>query len=251
MRLGRWRVLGLAVFLSAAMGLASQVEVSPPADLRSEEIVRTRAILSSHFCPCQCGSYLPGSDRSPACFGCSVGKAEVTFIRESIASGSSVADLLLALNQNVLVEVFADYSDPRLPEVWAMAKDVARSAQQHRVVLRSPGRDEGAMRAVQFAECGRGTERFSAWQGRLIDYGGGWDFESLVELARAEGFEVDGFVDCAREIDVSAQVARDRAHALERGLRDFPAVTVNRERVPIRGDALREAIRVVIRDAST
>ena len=63
------------------------------------DAARTRAIISDHFCPCQCGTHLPGSDRSPACFGCSVGKAEVTFIRESIAAGRTLREVLVALRE--------------------------------------------------------------------------------------------------------------------------------------------------------
>ena len=251
MHLGRWQVIGVAGFLAVLVAVWFQGVGSPSAVQPSADGAQMQAIISSHFCPCQCGTHLPGSDRPPACFGCSVGKAEVTFIRESIAAGRPIGELLLALKQTLLVEVFADYNDPRLREVWALAKGAARTYQQHRVVLRAPGTDEDAMRAVEFAECGRDTGRFSAWQARLIDHTGSWDSESLVDLARAEGLEVDGVKECVARIDVSAQVERDRAHALERGLTHFPAVTVNRESVPIRDDTLRKAIRTIIRDAST
>ena len=127
---------------------------------------RTRVIIADHFCPCQCGTHLPGSDRAPACFGCSVGKAEVTFIRESIAAGRPLREVLVALREPALVEVFADYDDPRLPEVWALAQAAAAAFAQHRVVLRSPGLDDDAMRAVEFAECARGTGR-RAWMEML------------------------------------------------------------------------------------
>ncbi|MFP8873153.1 MAG: thioredoxin domain-containing protein, partial [Myxococcota bacterium] len=181
----------------------------------------------------------------------SAGKAEVTFIRESIAEGRPVGELLLALRETVLVEVFADYNDPRLPKVWALAQAAARAYQQHRVVLRAPVVDDDAMRAVEFAECGRDTGLFSAWQGSLIEHAGAWDFNSLLELATAEGLNGDAVKACLSRIDIAAQVRKDRTHALERGLVRFPAVTVNRERVPIRDDALRKAIRAIIRSAST
>ena len=214
------------------------------------EEARTRVIIADHFCPCQCGTHLPGSDRAPACFGCSVGKAEVTFIRESIAAGRPLREVLVALREPALVEVFADYDDPRLPEVWALAQAAAAAFAQHRVVLRSPGLDDDAMRAVEFAECARGTGRFSAWQRHLINHPGAWDRSRLLELARAEGLDGDALVDCLASIDVAAQVERDRSHARERGLQRFPAITVNRVPVSIDDGALRAALRRVTVGAS-
>ena len=251
MRIRPWQGFVLAGFLLVLLAASVQVSGSPGPTQPSADEARTQAIISSHFCPCQCGSYLPESDNSPACFGCSVGKAEVTFIRESIAKGRPVGEVLLALRETVLVEVFADYNDPRLPEAWALAQAAAGTYQQHRVVLRTPVADGDAMRAVEFAECGRNTGLFSAWQGSLIEHTGAWDFNSLLELATAEGLDGDAVRACLSRIDIAPQVGRDRAHARERELVRFPAVTVNRERVPIRDDALRKAIREIIRDAST
>lgn len=211
---------------------------------------RTRAIISDHFCPCQCGTHLPGSDRGPACFGCSVGKAEVTFIRESIAAGRTLREVLVALREPALIEVFADYDDPRLPEVWALAQAAAAEFQQHRVVLRPPGADDDAIRVVEFAECGRGTGRFSAWHRSLIRHHGPWDRSRLLELAQADGLGGDVMEDCLASIDVAAQVERDRSHARERGLQRLPAIMVNRVPVSIHDEALREALRQLMIDAS-
>ena len=251
MRPGSWQIIGAAGLLTllallACPGAESRNTVQPSANA-----VQTQAILSSHFCPCQCGAHLPGSDRAPACFGCSVGKAEVSFIRESIAAGRPVPEVLLALRQPVLVEIFADYNDPRLPEIWSFAKRAAQAHEQHRVVLRAPGSDEDAIRAVEFVECARDAGRFSAWQSRLIEHDGDWDFESLVDLVGADGQETEGLESCISDIDISEQVQRDREHARERGLTRFPAVTVDRNRVPIREEALHEAIRASLHRAST
>jgi len=251
MRKRGWQALGVAGFLFAFLVASLQGAGSLGPGRPSADAARTQAIISAHFCPCQCGAHLPGSDRLPACFGCSVGKAEVTFIREWIAEGRPVAELLLALGETVLVEVFADYNDPQLPEVWAVAQAAAGVYQQHRVVLRAPVVDDDAMRALEFAECARDTGRFSAWQGSLIEHAGAWDFNTLIELAKAEGLDGDAVKACLARIDIAAQVGKDRAHARERGLARFPAVTVNREVVPIRNDALRKAIRTIIHDAST
>ena len=118
-----------------------------------------------------------------SCFGCSVGKAEVTFIRESLASGRSLSEILIALRELVLVEVFADYTDPRLSEIWQRARRVARDLGQHRVVLRAPGFGENARRALAMAECARGSGQFTRVQSALIAHPGPWDEASVTEVA--------------------------------------------------------------------
>ena len=72
-------------------------------------------LIAAGDCRCGCGNALPGSPREPACFGCSVGRAEVSFIEESLARGMAPREVLLALQQPVLVEVFGNYTDPELP----------------------------------------------------------------------------------------------------------------------------------------
>ncbi|MFQ5714656.1 MAG: hypothetical protein ACE5GU_11560 [Candidatus Scalinduaceae bacterium] len=55
-------------------------------------------ILAGRHCPCQCGRYLPGSSLSPACFGCSVGKAEITYVLESLEAGKKPAEIIMDLS---------------------------------------------------------------------------------------------------------------------------------------------------------
>ena len=56
--------------------------------------------------------------------------------------------------------------------------------------------------------------------------------------------------DCLASSDGAAQGERDRRHARERGLQRLPAITVNRVPVSIHDEALREALRQLMIDAS-
>jgi hypothetical protein len=189
-----------------------------------------------------------------------VGKAEVTFIRESLAEGRSLGEILMALRELVLVEVFADYTDPRLPEVWRRARRAADESRQHRVVLRAPGLAADALRAIAFAECTRGSGRFTRVQSALIAHGGPWDEASLVEVAwgavqgaGAPGSEVwtrKSLRHCAANADLSAQIEKDRAHADARAMESFPAVSVNGEPLPDTLESMRRAIRAALRENS-
>ena len=51
--------------------------------IQQDEIIElVEEILTNRKCPCQCGKYLPGSPNLPACFGCSAGKAEISYVLE-------------------------------------------------------------------------------------------------------------------------------------------------------------------------
>ena len=94
-------------------------------------------LAAGAFCVCGCGNHLPGSSHAPVCFGCSVGKADLAFIREALAAGRTPEQILLELADPILVEVFADYDDERLPAIWERARRVTGELGHHRVVLRS------------------------------------------------------------------------------------------------------------------
>lgn len=210
-------------------------------------------LITKGACPCGCGSALPGSGRATSCFGCSVGKAEVTFIRESLASGRPLAEILIALRERVLVEVFADYTEPGLSLVWQRVRRVADELGQHRVVLRTPGFSTDARRTLAIAECARGTGSFTRLQSALIAHTGPWDEASVLTLALAvmpKAWTLDSLRHCAANADLSAQIERDRSHAKERGIRAFPAVSVNREPIPSSAESMRRAIRAAVREGS-
>ena len=90
---------------------ANAAAASPPPSLTREDSVFAAKIISDHLCPCGCGNFLPGSSKARTCFGCSVGKAEVARLDEGLAADRSRVDLLLELQESVIIDVFADYSD--------------------------------------------------------------------------------------------------------------------------------------------
>ena len=96
-------------------------------------------ILANRKCPCQCGNYLPNSPNLPACFGCSAGKAEISYVLESLESGKETDEILLNLDSPIIIDIFADYTNPNISKVWNLAKTVSSELHQRRVVLRPPG----------------------------------------------------------------------------------------------------------------
>ncbi len=209
-----------------------------------------RDLIAQGRCHCGCGRSLPNSPGRPACFGCSVGKAEITYILESLAAGRSANQILLDLQEPVLVEVFADYTDPELPETWQRARRAADEAHQHRVVLRTPGLSAEGRRALELAECGRERGQFSQLQAALIEHRAPWDDATLLELAGQAGLSPGALRACLERIDVEAQLAKDREHVSLRNIEAFPALCVNRKLVPNTGSALRAAIRRALLEGS-
>ena len=240
---GAARGAGLLALLFGAASLAAALAGASGGTPGSATQARAiRALFEEVRCPCGCGNYLPGSSNRPACFGCSVGKAELEYIAEGLAAGRTAKQLLLELARPVLVNVFADYTDPELPETWTRAKRVAAELHQHRVALRAPARSPDARRAVALVECARGSGGFFRVQEALIRHRGPWDDATLLEVASAAGLERDRLESCLDTRDVAAQIAKDRAHATERGIASLPAVSVNRAVVPDTDAALRRAI---------
>ncbi len=255
-----WVAVGIAAFtVFVCLRAIATVAGSPLNEVGEPGAVAER-LIAKGTCPCGCGSQLPSSGHAGACFGCSVGKAEVTFIRESLASGRPLSEILIALRELVLVEVFADYTDSTLPEVWQRTRAAADELSQHRVVLRAPGASAEGLRALAVAECTRGSGRFTSVQSALIAHVRPWDEASLVDLALAviaaeaeasEGvWTREALRHCAANVDLSAQVERDRQHALERGMHSFPAVSVNRTRTPSTLESIGRAIRLALQQGS-
>ncbi len=236
-------VAALAGVVAREVG-GSRIAASPD----SSDVLRKS--LEGHDCPCGCGNALPGSARAPACFGCSVGKAEVARAREGLASGRKLADVILELGEPVLLDVFADYTHPALPETWARAEDAMAYYQQHRLVLRTPGATAEARRAVALAECARRVGHFGEVHRSLVDHQGPWDAENLLDLAERHGLARDDLATCLSGVDVSAQMQKDRQHAAERGFSSLPSISINRSPVAEEPAALRAAIGEVLRRES-
>ncbi|MFQ5963982.1 MAG: hypothetical protein ACE5KZ_06840 [Candidatus Scalinduaceae bacterium] len=129
-------ILGV-LLVSESVSQKSNTETTKT-DLK-EITVTANKILDNRRCPCQCGRYLPGSSKSPACFGCSVGKAEITYVLESLKAGRKPHEIILDLNSPVIIDVFADYTNKNISNVWKLVKIVSKDLHQERIVLRTPG----------------------------------------------------------------------------------------------------------------
>ncbi len=237
------RTLVVAVVLVGLGGFRA-AEATDPAAAEVERLV------AGASCVCGCGSHLPGGSHAPVCFGCSVGKADLAFIEEELAAGRTPKEILLELADPILVEVFADYDDERLPAIWQRARRVAGELRHHRVVLRTQARSRGAWRAVALAECARLEGSFTSMQRALIRHGGPWDEDSLLRLAAREGLALAAMRSCLAAVDVQPQIDKDRGHASGRGVGDRPALFVDREPVDDSDAALRRAIQSAIRAES-
>ena len=209
-----------------------------------------RKLLAQHTCPCGCGNKLPGGGRDLECFGCSVGKSEASFIREGLAAGRRPIDIMMDLNEPALIEIFADYTDPRLPDTWSRAKRSAAEFEQHRVVLRTPGASDEARRALALAECARMANRFWRIRDALIEHSGPWGADSLLTVGAAAGLDRNATRLCLDKIEIGAQLDKDRQHAEQRGIRSFPAISINRESVADTDRAIRRAIHQAIVEKS-
>jgi len=157
---------------------------------------------------------------------------------------------MMDLNEPVLIEVFADYTDPRLPDTWSRAKRIATEFQQHRVVLRAPGVSAESRRALKLAACASIANRFWRIRDALIEHSGPWGADSLLALGASAGLDRNATRLCLDKIDVGAQLDKDRQHAKQRGIRIFPTISVGRTRVADTDDAIRSAIRQSILEKS-
>jgi protein-disulfide isomerase len=170
--------------------------------------------------------------------------------REGLAAGRKLVEVILELRELVLLDVFADYTHPALPETWARAEEAMAHYQQHRLVLRTPGASAEARRAVALAECARRSGRFGVVHRSLVDHRGPWDTGDLLDLAEHHGLARDDTSKCLVEVEVSAQIQKDFEHAAERGFSSLPGLSVNRSPVADEPTALRAAIQAVLQRES-
>jgi hypothetical protein len=203
-------------------------------------------IFTNRHCPCQCNRYLPGSTKSPACFGCSAGKAEIDFVMESIKSGRETSEILMDLNSPIIIDVFADYTNKDIAKVWKLVKAVSRKLNQNRVVLRTPGLTPEARRAVQVAEYARLNGNFSMVQDALIKHNGPWDWSTLIALITNQNQSPDRIQEYVPVISIITQIAKDQQHAKERGVDVFPTTTINNQITLNTENAIRQTIKNIL-----
>jgi len=207
-------------------------------------------ILSNRKCPCQCGNYLPGSSNLPACFGCSVGKAEISYVLDDINSGAKIIEIMMSLNSPIIIDIFADYTNPNISKVWKLAKAVSNELHQRRVVLRTPGLTRGAQRAIIIAEYARFRGKFSIIQEALINHNGPWDWRTLINLVGQYDHIPKRIIEYIGSIEIEQQIAKDQQHAIERGIELFPTITINNIIVPDTEIAIRQAIEKILLEHS-
>lgn len=241
--------------LISAGALVAAALIAGSAGFRGAEPTDSAAVdaerlAAGAFCACGCGNHLSDGPHGPGCFGCSVAKADLAFIRERLAAGSPIKEILLELNDSILLEVFADYDDDRLLAIWELAQRVARELHHHRLVLRTQARSAAARRAVELAECARLNGSFASMQHALIRHSGPWDENTLLRLADREGLSPAFTRSCLASVNVQSQIDKDRQHAGQRNVGDRPAVFVNRKRVDAFDAALRRAIVTADRENS-
>lgn len=242
------RVIVMCVTLALAGWNAVLAQSARPSALAADPSATAdrsvTQLIDDTLCPCQCGNFLPGSSRSPACFGCSVGKAMVSRILEASAKGRPLSEILLNSTDPVLVDIFADYTDPRLQKIW---QDATRAAEESGgtvvVVVRTPAHTPASRRVLQLLDCARASGRFDAVHTALIHHRGDFGRETLIRLGAKQGLDTQALESCmARPDSLDTQIEKDRQHAEERGLRLFPAVTVDRRPVPADYSSIRRAI---------
>ena len=232
------------------MATAGFAGASLPVNAESDELARrTRTIIEGAFCTCGCGSHLP-SDAEDACFGCSVGKSDVSFVRRSLREGRSAREIMLALGEPVTISLFGDYDDPGLSELWQLATRVANEFDQHRVVVRTPARSASALLALKVVECAREVDRFAPVRDAMIQHEGPWDEHSLLALGVAKGLDARDLAACLPAAAVRGQIEKDTLHARLAKIRRFPALSVNGEAVWGGEAGLREAVHAAIREGS-
>ena len=203
-------------------------------------------ILANRKCPCQCNNYLPGSSNLPACFGCSAGKAEISYVLESLESGKETGEIVLNLDSPIIIDIFADYTNPNISKVWKLAKTVSSELHQRRVVLRPPGLTMEAQRAIKIAEYARFNGKFSIIQEALINHNGPWEWRTLINLVAQYDQVPQNINEYINSIEIEQQIAKDQQHAKERGIESYPTITINNIIVPGTDTAIRQAIEKIL-----
>ena len=219
--------------------------------IQQDEIIELiEEILANRKCPCQCGKYLPNSPNLPACFGCSAGKAEISYVLESIESGKETDEILLNLDSPIIIDIFADYTNPNTSKLWNLAKTVSSELHQRRVVLRPPGFTREAQRAIKIAEYARFSGKFSIIQEALINHNGPWDWRTLIDLVAQYDQIPQNINDYINSIEIDPQIAKDQEHARERGIESYPTITINNIVVPDTDTAIRQTIQKILLEHS-
>ncbi len=219
--------------------------------IQQDEIIELiEEILANRKCPCQCGKYLPNSPNLPACFGCSAGKAEISYVLESLESGKETDEILLSLDSPIIVDIFADYTNPNVSEIWNLAKTVSSELHQRRVVLRPPGLTREAQRAIKIAEYARFKGKFSIIQEALINHSGPWDWRTLIDLVAKYDQVPRNINEYINSIEIDQQIAKDQQHAMERGVDSYPTITINNVIVPDTDSAIRQTIEKILLEHS-
>jgi len=224
-----------------------ECEAEETTTINQEEFIDTaEEILANRKCPCQCGKYLPGSSTLPACFGCSAGKAEISYVLESLESGKETTEIMMSLDSHIITDIFADYTNPDISKVWNLAKTVSSELDQRRVVLRTPGFTREAQRAIKIAEYARFRGKFSIIQEALINHNGPWDWRTLLELIAQYDQVPQQINEYINSIEIEQQIAKDQQHAKERGIESYPTITINNIIVPATDTAIRQTIENIL-----
>ena len=230
--------------------LFQEIEAATTKNNQDEIAEIADGILSGRRCPCQCGNYLPGSSKSPACFGCSVGKSEITHVLEGLNAGKEPNDVVLDLMSPILIEVFSDYTNKDISKVWNKVKRIAMETHQTRVVLRAPGLTVEAHMVVKLAECARKNMEFNIVQERLLNHNGPWDRNTLLGITAQSSHDEKQIDACLNMIDIEAQISKDRQHAVERCIRSYPTITVNRQIIANSESDIKKAIeRIILKES--
>jgi hypothetical protein len=219
--------------------------------IQQDEIIELiEEILANRKCPCQCGKYLPNSPNLPACFGCSAGKAEISYVLESLESGKETDEILLNLDSPIIIDIFADYTNPNTSKLWNLAKTVSSELHQRRVVLRPPGFTREAQRAIKIAEYARFSGKFSIIQEALINHNGPWDWRTLIDLVAKYDQIPHNINEYINSIAIEQQIAKDHQHARERGVESHPTITINNIIVLATDTAIRQTIQKILLEHS-
>jgi len=245
----------IAIFISEVVPVPQSIYPECGAEERTtiqqkDDIELAIEILSNRKCPCKCGNYLPGSSTLPACFGCSAGKAEISYVLEDLNSGAEIIEIMMSLNSPIIIDIFADYTNVNISKVWKQAKAVSNELHQRRVVLRPPGLTVEAQRAIIIAEYARFRGNFSIVQEALINHNGPWDWRTLINLVGQYDHipkQINGYISSIR---IEQQIAKDQQHAMERGIESLPTITINNRIVPDTDIAIRQAIERILLEHS-
>ncbi|ODS34614.1 MAG: hypothetical protein SCARUB_00194 [Candidatus Scalindua rubra] len=240
----------ILVVVLVPQSISQKCEAETTKTAQKEIIEIANEILANRRCSCQCNNYLPGSSKIPACFGCSAGKAEITYVLESLKAGKKAREIVLNLNSPILIDVFADYTNANISKVWKLVKTVSDELHQNRVVLRTPGLTAEARRAIKLAEYARLSGNFCKIQEALIDHNGPWDWDTLIKLAAQHDMDTEQIRAYADEINIDAQIVKDQEHAKERGIDTYPTTTINNHITSNTDTAIRQAIEKILLEHS-